>query len=107
VRKLGIPAVIGMTERVTIKTAHALAEAFYRQFLAQGKIGEVDRALVEAYAGLSGRTDVNVMSGGITDWALVGVTVRKSPQTNAANDGVSCSKQPSAARREAPRPWPN
>jgi len=79
--------VIGMTERVTIKTAHALAEAFYRQFLAQGKIGEVDRALVEAYAGLSGRTDVNVMSGGITDWALVGVTVRKSPQTNAANGG--------------------
>jgi hypothetical protein len=60
VRELGIPAVIGMTEQVTIKTAHALAEAFYQQLLAQGKISEVDRALVEAYAGLAGRTDVNV-----------------------------------------------
>lgn len=60
VRELGILAVIGMTERVTIATAHALAEAFYARLLAQEKVGEVDRALVEAYAGLSDRPDVNV-----------------------------------------------
>jgi WD40 repeat protein len=60
VRELGVPAVIGMTERVTIPTAHALAEAFYTRLLAQEKVGEVDRALVEAYAGLANRPDVNV-----------------------------------------------
>jgi hypothetical protein len=60
VRDLGIPAVIGMTERVTIATAHALADEFYRRLLAQSDIGEVDRALVEAYAGLASRRDVNV-----------------------------------------------
>ena len=60
VRDLGIPAVIGMTERVTIATAHALADEFYRRLLAQSEIGEVDRALVEAYAGLASRPDVNV-----------------------------------------------
>jgi CHAT domain len=60
VRELGIPAVIGMTERVTIATAHALAEAFYGRLLAQGKAGEVDRALAEAYVGLASRPDMNV-----------------------------------------------
>jgi energy-coupling factor transporter ATP-binding protein EcfA2 len=60
VRELGIPAVIGMTERVTMATAHALAEKFYDRLLTGGKMGEVDRALVEAYAGLAGRPDVNV-----------------------------------------------
>jgi hypothetical protein len=60
VRELGIPAVIGMTEQVTIATAHELAEKFYNRLLAQGKTGEVDRALVEAYTGLAGRPDINV-----------------------------------------------
>jgi energy-coupling factor transporter ATP-binding protein EcfA2 len=60
VRDLGIPAVIGMTENVTVTTAHALAETFYRRLLSQGKTGEVDRAFVEAYAGLTNRPDVNV-----------------------------------------------
>src|SRR5205823_7898993 len=60
VRELGIPAVIGMTERVTIATAHALAEQFYNRLFAQTKAGEVDRALVEAYAGLAARSDINV-----------------------------------------------
>jgi len=60
VRELGVPAVIGMTERITSATANALAEAFYRRFLSQEKKGEVDRALVEAYAGLASRVDVNV-----------------------------------------------
>src|SRR5262245_50229286 len=60
VRELGIPTVIGMTERVTIATAHALAEQFYNRLFAQTKSGEVDRALVQAYAGLVARPDVNV-----------------------------------------------
>lgn len=60
VRELGIPAVIGMTERVTIPTASALADNFYRRLLAQSGDGEADRALVEAYAGLASRADVNV-----------------------------------------------
>jgi WD40 repeat protein len=60
VRELGIPAVIGMTERVTVATAHALAEQFYSRLFAQTKSGEVDRALVQAYAGLVARPDVNV-----------------------------------------------
>jgi hypothetical protein len=60
VRELGIPAVIGMTERVTIATAHALAEQFYSRLFAQTNSGEVDRALVQAYAGLAGRPDVNI-----------------------------------------------
>jgi hypothetical protein len=60
VRELGIPAVVGMTERVTIATAHALAEQFYNRLFAQISAGEVDRALVEAYAGLAARSDINV-----------------------------------------------
>jgi energy-coupling factor transporter ATP-binding protein EcfA2 len=60
VRDLGIPAVIGMTEKVSVRTAHALAAAFYQRLLQQKKLGEVDRALVEAYAGLASRPDVNV-----------------------------------------------
>jgi hypothetical protein len=60
VRELGIPAVIGMTEKVSVRTAHALAAAFYQRLLEQKKLGEVDRALVEAYAGLASRPDVNV-----------------------------------------------
>jgi energy-coupling factor transporter ATP-binding protein EcfA2 len=62
VRELGIPAVIGMTEPVTIATAHALSEAFYTRLLHSSveTIGAVDSALVEAYAGLASRLDVHV-----------------------------------------------
>jgi WD40 repeat protein/energy-coupling factor transporter ATP-binding protein EcfA2 len=60
VRELGIPAVIGMTEPITVATANALAQEFYRRLLAQTEEGVVDRALVEAYAGLAGRLDINV-----------------------------------------------
>lgn len=60
VRELGIPAVIGMTEPITVSTANVLAGEFYRRLVSQRKKGEVDRALVEAYAGLAGRVDVNV-----------------------------------------------
>ncbi|WP_392533889.1 CHAT domain-containing protein [Nostoc sp. C117] len=57
VRDLGMPAVVAMTEKVTIKTAQALAEKFYFQLR---ESGEVDSALHEATAGLAERGDVTV-----------------------------------------------
>jgi WD40 repeat protein len=57
VGELGMPAVLAMTEKVSVATAQALTEAFYRRL---GETGEPDRALVEACAGLAGRYDVNV-----------------------------------------------
>ncbi|NJM06944.1 CHAT domain-containing protein [Candidatus Gracilibacteria bacterium] len=47
VRDLGVPAVVAMTEKVSVATANALAAQFYRHLLDHG---EVDRALVEATA---------------------------------------------------------
>jgi hypothetical protein len=57
VRELGIPAVIAMTEKVSVATAHALWEGFYRQLREHGM---ADRALVEACAGLAERYDITV-----------------------------------------------
>jgi WD40 repeat protein len=57
VRELGMPAVVAMTEPVTINTAQALAETFYLQLKTHGS---VDLALVQANAGLQGRYDVTV-----------------------------------------------
>ena len=57
VRELGMPAVVAMTEKISVATAGALASAFYQQLRQHG---EVDRALVEATAGLQGRYDVTV-----------------------------------------------
>ena len=57
VRDLGMPAVLAMTERVTMTTAAALATAFYRQL---GQSGEVDTALPEATAALARRGDILV-----------------------------------------------
>jgi WD40 repeat protein len=57
VRELGMPAVVAMTDRVTVASAAALAAEFYRRLRQHG---EVDRALVEAYAGVAGRSDVMV-----------------------------------------------
>jgi WD40 repeat protein/formylglycine-generating enzyme required for sulfatase activity len=57
VRELGMPAVLAMTEKVTMKTAAALAEAFYRQL---GQSGEVDTALPEATTALATRGDILV-----------------------------------------------
>jgi tetratricopeptide (TPR) repeat protein/energy-coupling factor transporter ATP-binding protein EcfA2 len=55
--ELGMPAVLAMTEKVSVVTAERLAEGFYRQLREHG---EPDRALVEACAGLADRHDVNV-----------------------------------------------
>src|SRR5206468_535743 len=57
VRDLGMPAVLAMTEKVSVATAKALAEKFY---LRLREHGEIDRALVEAVAGLAERYDINV-----------------------------------------------
>jgi WD40 repeat protein len=57
VRELGMPAVIAMTEKVTVTTALALGQRFYHQLR---ESGHVDLALDEATAGLSGRYDITV-----------------------------------------------
>jgi hypothetical protein len=57
VRGLGVPAVLAMTAGISVASAAGLAPAFYRRLLAHG---EPDRALVEAYAGLAGRPDIEV-----------------------------------------------
>ena len=50
VRDLGLPAVVAMTQRVSVTTAMALAREFYVRLRDHG---EVDRALVQATAGLA------------------------------------------------------
>jgi hypothetical protein len=55
VREIGTPAVVGMTDRVAIRTADALACAFYPHLFEHG---EPDRALVQAFSGLAGEWDV-------------------------------------------------
>jgi WD40 repeat protein len=56
-RELGMPAVLAMTDKVSIKTAQDIAANFYPQLREHGEIG---KALVKATAGLRGRTDVTV-----------------------------------------------
>ena len=57
VRELGMPAVLAMTDRVTISTAQALASAFYARLREHG---QVDSALSEALGTLQGQYDVTV-----------------------------------------------
>ena len=57
VRDLGMPAVLAMTDRISIQTAEALASAFYQRLREHG---EVDLALAEGLATLQGRFDVTV-----------------------------------------------
>jgi WD40 repeat protein len=57
VRELGMPAVIAMTDRVSVATATDLSTAFYRRLREHG---EVDSALSESYAGLADRPGVVV-----------------------------------------------
>jgi len=54
VRELGVPAVIAMTDAVSVDTAHVLTAVFYRRLREHG---EIDRALAEAMAGLDERDD--------------------------------------------------
>ena len=57
VRELGMPAVVAMTDKVTVATATALAGQFYRRLREHG---QPDLALVEATAGLAERGDITV-----------------------------------------------
>jgi tetratricopeptide (TPR) repeat protein len=57
VRELGMPAVIAMTDRVSVATATDLSSAFYPRLRQHG---EVDSALSESYAGLANRPGVVV-----------------------------------------------
>jgi hypothetical protein len=57
VRELGMPAVVAMTDKVTVVTATELASRFYRQLREHG---QPDLALVEATAGLADRGDITV-----------------------------------------------
>lgn len=57
VRELGIPAVVAMTQKVSIETANALAVNFFTRLCEHG---EVDRALVEACGGLASRGEIAV-----------------------------------------------
>ncbi len=57
VRELGMPAVVAMTDKVTVATATTLAGPFYRH-LREG--GHPDLALVAATAGLAEKGDITV-----------------------------------------------
>jgi hypothetical protein len=57
VRELGMPAVVAMTDKVTVITATALGIQFYRRLREHG---QPDLALVEATAGLAERGDITV-----------------------------------------------
>lgn len=57
VRDLGMPAVVAMTQKVSVATADALAAAFYPRLREHG---EPDLALVQAGAALAGRYDITV-----------------------------------------------
>ena len=52
-----MPAVVAMTDKVTVVTATALASQFYRRLREHG---QPDLALVEATAGLAERGDITV-----------------------------------------------
>lgn len=57
VRDLGLPAVLAMTEDVSLSTSQALTPQFYQRLQAHGR---PDVALAEAYAGLAERPDSTV-----------------------------------------------
>lgn len=59
VRELGIPAVVAMTEKVSIQTVKLLTSEFYQHLY---KHGQVDLALAEATAHFAGRSDVAVLA---------------------------------------------
>jgi hypothetical protein len=59
VGELGVPAVLAMSSRVSISLADSLTRAFYARLQLHGY---VDQALVEASAGLAGRSDALVPS---------------------------------------------
>ncbi|MCG2786838.1 MAG: CHAT domain-containing protein, partial [Anaerolineae bacterium] len=57
VRELGLPAVLAMTDRVSIATASAIAAPFYKKLYEHG---QPDLALAQSLAGLQGAHDLTV-----------------------------------------------
>lgn len=57
VRELGLPAVLAMTDRVSIATAGAIAAPFYKKLYEHG---QPDLALAQSLAGLQGTHDLTV-----------------------------------------------
>ncbi|MGO9207504.1 MAG: CHAT domain-containing protein, partial [Candidatus Limnocylindrales bacterium] len=57
VRELGMPAVLAMTDSISVASASALASEFYKRLRVHG---EVDSALAEACAGIARRSDIAV-----------------------------------------------
>ena len=57
VQQVGVPAVVAMTEKVSVSTAQMLAEGFYSELV---RCGYVDQALVKATAPLATAGDVLV-----------------------------------------------
>jgi WD40 repeat protein len=55
VRELGIPAVLAMTDRISVPTALELSRVFYERLREHGL---PDLALVESYAGIGERADI-------------------------------------------------
>jgi WD40 repeat protein len=59
VRELGLPAVVAMSDKISVATVNQLAAGFYQRLLAPNQ-GEPDRALVEVSASLAERPDISV-----------------------------------------------
>ncbi|HLO16374.1 MAG TPA: CHAT domain-containing protein, partial [Anaerolineales bacterium] len=57
IRELGMPAVLAMTDRVSIPSAQAIAAAFYKQLRQHG---QPDLALAQSLAGLQSQSDLTV-----------------------------------------------
>ncbi len=92
VRELGIPAVVAMTDKVSIATAQRLAEQFYRRLTAHG---EVDVALVEACIGLAKHDDVTVpaLYSRLRGQALFGINLKTTKQEAEMADQLDKSER--------------
>jgi len=87
VRDLGMPAVVAMTDLVSVETAQGLAAAFYPRLWAHG---EVDRALVEATASLAERPDITVAAlyGRLGGQPLFSETLDRAPAGEEIESGL-------------------
>jgi WD40 repeat protein len=85
--ELGVPAVVAMADRVQVTTANALSKAFYGLLIKQR---EVDRALVEATAGLAEANDITVpvLYSRLGGKALFDETVKRSLTSQEIERGI-------------------
>ena len=92
VRKLGMPAVVAMTDKVSIKTGLALAQNFYRQLR---ELGTVDIALQKAMAGLADRYDIVVpaLFSSFRDRSLFKMPSAPAVQGQSARKGIQALEE--------------